>query len=93
MWVIRFDNGKLNFKGSFTDGRAQGKHKYYWRNGALKLVGKYKFGLKDGNWKSFDENANLTLTIRYKRGEEIKINGVKIKPEGAAPDDLDDEEY
>ena len=90
-WVIRYDNGKLNFKGDFVDGRAQGKHKYYHRNGSIKQLGKYKFGNKEGNWKTFDEEGNITITIKYKRGVEVKIDGVKIKPESMDTEDLGDE--
>jgi antitoxin component YwqK of YwqJK toxin-antitoxin module len=91
-WVVTYDNGKLNFKGSFVDGRAQGKHKYYHRNGMIKQFGKYKFGNKEGNWKSYDEDGKLTITINYKRGVEVKIDGVKIKPAGSDPGE-DDSDY
>jgi len=90
-WVYKYDNGKINFKGSYTNGQPHGKHKYYFINGSIKQQGKYKFGFKDGIWKTYDENGNVDITIKYKRGIDIKIDGVKVKPETLPNDDL--EEY
>jgi antitoxin component YwqK of YwqJK toxin-antitoxin module len=90
-WIIKYDNDKINFKGSFVDGRAQGKHKFYYRNGSIKKYGKYKFGYKDGNWKTYDKEGKLLITITFKRGVEVKIDGVKISPQSIDLDDIDED--
>ncbi|MFN4233424.1 MAG: toxin-antitoxin system YwqK family antitoxin [Bacteroidia bacterium] len=81
IWKFYYDNGKLSFEGNFIDDLPDGKHKYYWPNGKLKEEGKFIMGNKDGEWKSYTEDGYLYLVIYYKNGQELKYDGVKVKPE------------
>jgi uncharacterized protein len=81
VWKFFYDNGKLSFEGNFIDDNPDGKHKYYWPNGKLKEEGKYIMGNKDGEWKSYTEEGYQYLVIYYKNGQELKYDGIKVKPE------------
>ena len=72
-------NGNLSFKGKYINGIPDEKHVFYHQNGKVKLAGKYANGKKEGEWKKFNKNGEIILTIQYKRGEEFKIDGVRIK--------------
>ncbi|WP_258543779.1 toxin-antitoxin system YwqK family antitoxin, partial [Parvicella tangerina] len=79
IWIYKYKDGTLAFKGEYINGLAIGKHKYYYPNGKIYWEGKYDAGLKDGEWTKYNEDGTISIQIVYKRGEEYKINGVKIK--------------
>jgi YD repeat-containing protein len=73
------DTEELAFEGSFIDGLPDGKHTYYYDNGKKMLQGKYQAGLKEGVWKRFNRDGILILTNEYEGGQNVRINGRKIK--------------
>ena len=75
------NNGVINFEGEFIDGNPNGKHKYYYENGKVKEEGNFIMGAKDGQWENYDKEGNIILISTYESGRELKIDGVKIKPE------------
>ena len=79
VWKYYYPDGRLSFEGEYLIGLPVGKHRYYHPNGITKLQGKYQNGLREGDWKTYDNEGNLELTVKYKRGEEIKINGTKVR--------------
>ena len=79
-WIGVYDNGKTQFRGSFIQGFAIGKHKFYYSSGQLKQDGKYSSGRKDGEWKMIDEDGELILRIAYEQGIERRLEGVRIVP-------------
>lgn len=79
VWIYKYKDGTLAFKGEYINGLAIGKHKYYYPNGRIYWEGKYDGGLKDGEWTKYNEDGTISIQIVYKRGEEHKINGVKLK--------------
>lgn len=78
-WIFRFPEGKISFEGNFVDGYPEGKHKFYNEKGRLIKEEKYAYGIKDGKWKWYDDFGVETFSITYKDGEEIKVDGQKIK--------------
>lgn len=78
LWIHYYQNGKIAFKGNYSDGEPKGKHYYYHQNGIKKKVGKYAGGQKHGIWRTFSDKAEVIETIQYKAGEVFKINGFKI---------------
>lgn len=74
------EEGGIRFKGEYSSGYEEGKHKYYYPNGRVEMEGKYKNGRKIGDWKKYDKDGLPVLVIQYKNGEEYKIDGRKIKP-------------
>lgn len=79
VWIYKYKDGTLAFKGEYINGLAIGKHKYYYPNGRIYWEGKYDAGLKDGDWTKYNEDGTISIQITYKRGEEHKINGIKVK--------------
>jgi len=43
------------------------------------LQGEYIMGKKEGEWKRYNEFNEIVFTIEYNNGEEIKVDGIKIK--------------
>lgn len=82
VWKYLYFNEKLYFEGEYMGGVEVGKHKFYYPTGQVKKEGKYNSGLKVGTWKIYNAEGFLDLAIRYKRGEEFKINGVKVQKGG-----------
>lgn len=81
VWIWKYEDGTIAFKGEYINGLPIGKHKYYYPSGRIKWEGSYDNGEKEGEWIKFKEDGEVLLTIYYKRGVEYKIDGYKIKPE------------
>lgn len=74
-------DGKLIFKGKFSDGLPEGKHTWYYPDGSKRVEGYYSSGVRNGEWKYFLPDGSLSLITTYRQGIEIKYNNVIIKPE------------
>ena len=81
IWQHYYHNGELNFEGEFIEGDSNGKHKYYYDNGKLREERAYVMGVKEGVWKRYDKEGIITYVSEYEGGLEVKIDGVKVKPE------------
>ena len=79
IWKHHYENGKLRYEGNYVLGSQDGKHKYYWDNGKIREEGLYFMGNKDGNWRKYDKDGNMIMIITYENGEEVKIDGIKVK--------------
>ncbi len=79
VWHYTYPNNKPNFEGKFIDGYPDGKHKYFYENGKLKKEEYYLMGTKTDSWKSYNELGELIITIQHKNGEEVKLDGTKLK--------------
>jgi uncharacterized protein len=77
-WKSYYPDGKLRFKGNFSQGNPDGVQTYYYENSKLKEEQYFKMGIKEKTWKKFDEEGNQILTIGYKNDSEFSINGLKI---------------
>ena len=71
--------GKLSFKGEFFDGIPQGEHVWYYDDGLKSLQGEYISGIKDGQWRRFNKDGTIMISIDYESGNEVKVDGVKLK--------------
>ena len=78
-WVYTYNSVKTNFKGSFVNGDADGKHFYYYPNGRLKREEYYELGYEEGTWRSYDREGNLTLSSQWEGGKEVKLDKKKVK--------------
>ena len=78
IWKSYYSDGKLRFKGNFSQGNPEGSQNYYYENGKFKEEQFFKMGLREKTWKKYDEEGNQLLTIGYKNDTEVSINGVKI---------------
>ncbi|MCB0395539.1 MAG: toxin-antitoxin system YwqK family antitoxin [Flavobacteriales bacterium] len=88
VWKHFHKNGELRFEGEFLAGIPMGKHKWYYDNKRLKEEGKYKSGRKSGKWIKYNPDGSILVVIQFKQGAEVKIDGVKVKPESPAYEDL-----
>lgn len=79
-WSHVYPDGKVSFKGSFTQGLPAGKHQAFRLDGKILWEGKYSGGKRDGFWKHYNEDGLVDLVVEYKDGIEQGYNGVKISP-------------
>lgn len=64
-WEEYYENGQLEYAGSFENGRAVGDWTYYYANGQLEAVGLYFEGDQTETWKYYYENGNLKSVDTY----------------------------
>ena len=76
-------SGKLRFEGSYFDDLPQDKHVWYYDNGVKMLDGKFVSGVKEGEWRRYNRDGSVFVTIEYSSGNEIKVDGVKLKVKGS----------
>ena len=67
--VVYYENGQLELKGNFVDGKMEGPFQRYYENGQLQLEVNYKNDLMDGLYKDYYENGKLESEGNYKDGE------------------------
>jgi antitoxin component YwqK of YwqJK toxin-antitoxin module len=80
MWRYYYlNNGKLRFKGRYENGAPSGTHEWYYPDGTLKRRGNYQGGKRNGVWEYFSPQGTRELTVTYQEGQEVAINGEKIK--------------
>ena len=79
IWKYYFNDGKIKYEGSYSQGNPDKRHKYYYPYGVLKEDQYYELGIREKNWKKYDEEGNLVMTITYKNNIEQRINGIRIK--------------
>ena len=69
--VVKYfrENGQLNFRGNFVDGKQEGPFEIFHENGQLSLSGNLVDGKKDGSFKKFYENGGLESRSNHIDGE------------------------
>ena len=66
---VRFhENGKLENKTDYKDGKKNGLSEWYWENGILGQRGNLKDGKKNGLLEMFNQNGELIRSVIYKNG-------------------------
>jgi uncharacterized protein len=70
---------EVRFEGEFYDDLPQGKHVWYYDTGIKRLEGEYISGIKDGLWRRFDKEGSILISIDYQSGNEVKVDGYKLK--------------
>lgn len=69
---VRFhENGKLQNKTDYKNGKKEGLSEWYWENGNLGQRGNLKDGKKNGLLEMFNENGELTRSVIYKDGVQM----------------------
>lgn len=87
-WEHRYlSNDKIRFEGSFFDGLEQGEHTWYYDTGAKMLEGEFVSGVKEGEWIRYNRDGSIFVNIEYQSGQEIKVDGYKLKIKSSESDD------
>ena len=56
-----YENGQLEFRGTYKDGKGEGFREVFYENGQLRIKGNLKDGELDGLWKWFHDNGQLRI--------------------------------
>ena len=73
-WNNFHENGQLNIKGTYKDGKWDGPwFRYYHKNGQLMQKGTYKDGKEDGPWVGYYRNGQLSGRVTYKDGKQVGL--------------------
>ena len=75
---LYYDNGQLDYSGSYLNGKEHGEWKYYWENGNIKSIEYYERGLENGTMYDYNENGQPIVEYKYVRGQLISEK--KLKP-------------
>jgi antitoxin component YwqK of YwqJK toxin-antitoxin module len=67
------ENGQLQQRSNYKDGKSEGFSEKYYNNGQLEWRANFKDGKLDGLWEKFYENGQLEEKRNYKNG---KIDGI-----------------
>ena len=67
------ENGQLQQRSNYKDGKSEGFSEKYYNNGQLEWRANFKDGKLDGLWEKFYENGQLEEKRNYKNG---KIDGL-----------------
>jgi antitoxin component YwqK of YwqJK toxin-antitoxin module len=70
---VRFyENGQLENRTNYEDGKKEGLSVWFWKNGNLGQRGNLKDGKKNGLLETFDKNGELLRSVIYKNGVRMK---------------------
>jgi uncharacterized protein YdhG (YjbR/CyaY superfamily) len=59
-----YDNGGLQFKGSYKDGKMHGKWEFLRRDGSVMRTGEFKAGAQVGIWRTWDKSGRIVKETR-----------------------------
>jgi antitoxin component YwqK of YwqJK toxin-antitoxin module len=65
----------------------QGEHTWYYDTGAKMLEGEFVSGVKEGEWIRYNRDGSIFVNIEYQSGQEIKVDGYKLKIKSSESDD------
>ena len=86
-WIEYWENGQLEGKRNYKNGKVEGEYLKYYENGQLKYKSNHKDGKQDGEWLYYYDNGQLQFKSNYKDGKKDgetfsnKENGKLIKTE------------
>ena len=66
-----YENGQLERKETFKDGKRDGTHEWYYENGQLKEKEAFKDGKSNGPYESYHEDGQLSSKGTYKDGKGV----------------------
>ena len=69
-WVWYYDNGQLDWKGTYRNGKKEGEWVLYHDNGQLSLKGTYRNGQLEGEWVLYRDNGQLWRKGTYRNGKK-----------------------
>ena len=67
-WRCWYENGQMQSKGIYKEGKEEGEWEYRYSNGQLESKGKYKEGKEEGEWEYWYSNGQLESKGKYKNG-------------------------
>ena len=70
-WESYFENGQLNWKGSYKNDNLDGPWEYYHKNGQLSFKGNYVDGKEEGSFEHFKENGKFEKRETWKNGKVL----------------------
>ena len=70
-WESYYENGQLNWKGSYKNDNLDGPWEYYHKNGQLSFKGNYVDGKEEGSFEHFKENGKFEKRETWKNGKVI----------------------
>lgn len=59
LWISKYSDGQLKYKGYYRHGALQGKHIGYYPNGQKQFEGSYKDNTPTNTWIFWDENGEI----------------------------------
>lgn len=71
-YVDYYDNGQIEVKGKYVNGKREGERLAYYDNGKIKTKGKYVNGIREGEWLYYDENGQIEVKATYKNGNIVE---------------------
>ena len=72
--VDYYDNGQVEFKINYKDGKQDGLLESYYKNGQLESKVSYKDGRQDGLSESYDEHGQLEEKLCFKSNKTIDMS-------------------
>ena len=72
--VEYYENGQLQEKSKFKDGKQHGVFESYYKSGQLEVKAYFKNGKVDGVSKEYYENGKLEEEKKWKDGKEIPMD-------------------
>jgi antitoxin component YwqK of YwqJK toxin-antitoxin module len=92
-----FENGKIQYKSNYQDGKMSGDYWQYDENGGIEMKGKYENGEHEGEWLSYFENGQVALETNYindkREGESVtyREDGSVVAKANYKNDEMDGE--
>ena len=68
-----YQNGQLEFEGSYSYGKKHGTHRWWYENGQLEFEEYYKYGKKHGFFKGWWKNGQLDYEGHFKHNQRDGI--------------------
>jgi len=69
VWATWHENGPMQAKGQFKNGRGEGPWIYWEEDGQLGATGQWNRGRRDGRWTDWHENGAMKSDGRIKNGQ------------------------
>jgi antitoxin component YwqK of YwqJK toxin-antitoxin module len=66
-----YENGQLENRTDYKDGKKDGLSEWFWENGNLGQRGNLKNGKKEGLLEEFNQNGSLRRSSTYKNGVRL----------------------
>jgi len=77
-----FDNGQIQHKGFYIDGKLNGSYVYYYSNGNISSSGTCDTGKNVGTWHYYYENGNLGAEYIYYKNTQKTIKSTTYHKNG-----------
>lgn len=69
-WETYYENGKVQTKGAYRNGKIEGVYETYYENGKIQCKGAYNNGKKQGLFEYYYDNEKVWAKITYNNDDE-----------------------